>query len=84
MKSLLEDRLQGFYVLCLRSLPSLSDLELDFLTLLQRMKTLTDDCRVVHENVRASFDLNKAKSLTVVKPLHGKSEAEKNGAPCTT
>ena len=68
---LVNNRLQSFYVRCLWSLPSLRDLELDFLTFLQRMKTLAVNCRVVHENVRAAFDLNKAKSLAVVKPLYG-------------
>jgi type II secretory pathway predicted ATPase ExeA len=37
------DRLQGLYVRSLRALPSLGDLELDFLTLLERVKTLADN-----------------------------------------
>jgi hypothetical protein len=59
---------------CLWSFGALYDLEFDRVTFLQRSETISDNCRVVNEDIGPVVPANESVSFRVVKPLHGSSQ----------
>jgi hypothetical protein len=54
----------------LRSLRSLNDVELYFVSLFQRLVAVSLDGTIVNEHIRAAVCAQKSESLSIVKPLH--------------
>src|SRR5436305_7448450 len=57
-------------VFCLEAFRPLGDVELDRLAFLQAAKPACLDGRKMHEDIVAGLAADKAKALSVVKPLH--------------
>src|SRR5438270_3506838 len=57
-------------VFCLEALRPLGDIELDRLAFLQAAKPACLDGREMHEDIVARLAADKAKALSVIKPLH--------------
>jgi hypothetical protein len=62
--------LESLYVLRLKALRPLDDIELYCLAFLQATETVAADRREVHENVFAGLTADKAETFGVVKPFH--------------
>jgi hypothetical protein len=64
------NELQLDYVLSLKALRTLDDVELDLVTLVERLKAFRLDCGMVHEDVTPGSTADKAVTLLVAEPLH--------------
>jgi hypothetical protein len=62
--------LQLDYVLSLKAFRTLDDVELDLVTLVERLETFRLDCGMVYEDVTPGSTADKAVTLLVAKPLH--------------
>src|SRR5205823_13862070 len=72
----LEFRSAHFGNICrLRSFLALYHLELDFITLGERLETASTDRAEVNEHIRSPFPRDEAKSLRVVEPFDCASDA---------
>jgi hypothetical protein len=58
------------YVCCLRPFRALDYLKLDRITLLQRAVTISDDRRIVYEDIRPVFPAYESVSFRVIEPLY--------------
>ena len=67
---LVVDHLDRLNVLCLKALWTLGDIELYSLAFLQAAEAATLNRREMYENVFAVLTADKAKTFSVVKPLH--------------
>ena len=63
-------QLDRFYVLCLKALRALRDIELYGLAFLQAAKTTRLNRREMHEYIFAILTADEAKAFSVVKPLY--------------
>ena len=64
------DRLDRFYVFCLKAFRALRDIELYGLAFLQAAKAARLNRREMHEYIFAILTADEAKAFSVVKPLY--------------
>jgi len=60
---------EAYHLIRLRSLTSLNDVKLDFISFLQTLISINLNGAVVHEDVRAAFTSEKAVAFRIVEPL---------------
>ena len=65
--------LNRFYVYRMRTLGPLFYVKRNLIAFVESPESFCVDARVMHENIRALFLLNKTITLTIVKPFHNTS-----------